>query len=306
MKYLLIFASVFLFLQCEDMMESKSSHPKPGPIASAFAKNEFSFRLTQPDSVMELDKDLKEISGLAWHDAAQMLLANNDEKGKIFFLAPENGEIKKELDFDNKGDYEGIEQVGDAIYLIESKGDLFEIKMMEDDELQVKEYETPLKKDYDVEGLTFLPEKQMLLLVCKGQKIADDKKFIYSFDLQKKAMLPQPILTIEKSLIEKFLEQNSPLSRSQQELFTRDFSPSGMAIHPQTKEWYMLSSVGKMLFVFAPDGQIRHIEYLDKSLFPQPEGICFHPSGKQLFIATEGKKGKGALLKFSSTKDENQ
>ncbi|MEZ4981635.1 MAG: SdiA-regulated domain-containing protein [Saprospiraceae bacterium] len=75
--------------------------------------------------------------------------------------------------------------------------------------------------------------------------------------------------------------------------------PSAIAQHPITEEFYILSSVGKLLMVLSAEGEINYIEKLDKKILPQPEGICFEKNGT-MWISSEGKKsGNGTVLKYN-------
>ena len=73
------------------------------------------------------------------------------------------------------------------------------------------------------------------------------------------------------------------------------FSPSAIAINPLTGNIYVTSSVGKMLLILDPEGQIMHIEKLSKKVHPQPEGLCFAPDGA-LYISNEGKGDHDGMI----------
>lgn len=75
------------------------------------------------------------------------------------------------------------------------------------------------------------------------------------------------------------------------------FKPSAIAIHPQTKNIYVLGSVGKLLIVCNYNGEIISVVELNPALFLQPEGICFDPAGA-LYISNEGKESVATILKF--------
>ena len=76
------------------------------------------------------------------------------------------------------------------------------------------------------------------------------------------------------------------------------FSPSGIAIQPQTKNIYILSSVGKILLVLDKLGKkILTIQALEKKITKQPEGITFDKKGT-LYISSEGRSGKGRIFHF--------
>ncbi|MEL6720372.1 MAG: SdiA-regulated domain-containing protein, partial [Bacteroidota bacterium] len=78
---------------------------------------------------------------------------------------------------------------------------------------------------------------------------------------------------------------------------SKSFAPSAIAIHPITKDWYILSSVGKLLVVLDQEGNIQNVEKLSARLMKQPEGLCFDTNG-DLFITSEGDGGKGRLFKY--------
>ena len=53
--------------------------------------------------------------------------------------------------------------------------------------------------------------------------------------------------------------------------------------------------------IYSHDGKFKMVQFIDKELMPQPEGICFSPEGK-LYISSEGKKGEpGNLFEFDFT-----
>ena len=73
---------------------------------------------------------------------------------------------------------------------------------------------------------------------------------------------------------------------------------SGIAVHPKSKRYYVLSHRSKELLIFGEDEKLLKVIALDPKLFPQAEGICFSPEGT-LFISTEAtKKKKARILMF--------
>ena len=70
------------------------------------------------------------------------------------------------------------------------------------------------------------------------------------------------------------------------------FNPSGIAIHPQSNDLYIIGSKGeKMIVCYTLKGHFKGAWRLNKSQFSQPEGIALMQSG-ELVISSEGKKGK--------------
>ncbi|RYZ91706.1 MAG: SdiA-regulated family protein, partial [Sphingobacteriaceae bacterium] len=75
------------------------------------------------------------------------------------------------------------------------------------------------------------------------------------------------------------------------------FAPSALAKNPRTGEWYIVSSVNKLLVVADANWKVKQTYPLSVSIFPQPEGIAFDKSNN-LYISNEGNLGNGNILKF--------
>ena len=269
----------------------------------------FHYLLDQPDQVFKMPKALKEISGLSLTADGQQIAANNDEQGIIFLLNKETGHLEQEIDFLEKGDYEGIEIVGLDAYVVKSSGAIYRVSDYASDKRKTKKSDTFLSKESDVEGLAYDLTNHRLLVACKGHaaggKEAKQQKAVYGFDLDAGAISPEPLFVLSLPDIRRFLEQNNHSTALEKLLvfFSEDakqmgFSPSGIALHPFTCDVYILSSSGKMLLVCSPKGEILFLEKLKKSIHHQPEGICFDQDGA-LFIANEGQDGPGKIYKFS-------
>ena len=126
------------------------------------------------------------------------------------------------------------------------------------------------------------------MIACKGNSNKNEKgiRLIYEFLLEDKNLNQQPILTIsQKEIRSKYNIKNH-------------FDPSGIAVHPITKNIYILSSVGKMLVECNPKGKLQKVDNLNYSHVQQPEGISFDING-DLYISNEAKGGKFNILKFN-------
>jgi len=127
---------------------------------------------------------------------------------------------------------------------------------------------------------------------------------VYRFDLHTKTTSKTPALIID---IEDL--KNSRGYSSGMKWFSRligmldprkrevDFRPSGIAVHPKTKDFYLISSADKMLIVLNREGDIVAVEKLNEKIFKQPEGICFDPEG-DLFISNEKNGGRANIVRF--------
>lgn len=268
----------------------------------------FPYNLQTPEQRMEMPDDLKEISGLGISEDGEHLLAIQDEDGIVFVINRYTGEVDRQYEFWKDGDYEGIEVVGETVYVVKSTGTVYEIKQGGEAGQSVEKYNLFLDEENNVEGLAYDRLNGRLLLACKAraghEKTYKRKKGIYAFGLETKKLSEEPVYFVSLDSVDHYLATGPDIRKLEKivEFFDPDadfsFSPSAIAIHPITGHIYVTSSVGKMLIVLDPDGRILHIEKLSKKLYPQPEGICFDPLGT-LYISNEGKDGPGTILRFN-------
>lgn len=262
-------------------------------LAQGLSDSGFPYDLSNPFFTVTLSSaDLKEVSGLSLCDGNGQYLAIADEKGMAYVIDASSGHIERSILFREKGDFEGIERVGANIYAVKSNGDIYEIRRWKRaSRMRVQEYETPLTKADDVEGLGYDPKRKALLLACKGDPDSAYTRKIYAWDLKSKQLSPDAVYSIDPA------EVNALLPKLPEEK-NNFFSPSGLAIHPQTSDIYVISTAQKRLVVLDyTTGKLRYAIRLDKSILPQPEGIAFDRDGN-LLISSEGKKGSGMVLKY--------
>lgn len=272
----------------------------------------WAYDLEDPISVFEMKNELKEISGLSIVPGQNLLAAVQDEEGDIYLLDKNTGELVGQHDFWKDGDFEGVEVVGDCFFAVKSSGTLYEIQHLGTDNQHTEKYNDFLNDDYDIEGLAYDPFHQRLLLACKA-KAGDGpqynfKKAIYAFDLSTKKLLEKPALLISIEDIQDYLDTSPAIRKMEKlaEFFSPNqskfiFSPSGMAVHPQTSDFYILSTAGNTLVVVSQSGKILHIEKLKKKDHPQAEGICFDTDGT-LYIANEADGGTARIYKYEKKK----
>jgi uncharacterized protein YjiK len=247
------------------------------------------YDLDQPHEVHELPEVLEEISGLTYFDK-NTLAAVNDEHGRVYLYDLINQQLKKgkNIKFAGKGDFEGIELVGDYVYAIKSNGDLyrFSTKMYE----VVEKIKSPFKAENDIEGLGYNHITHQLIIALKGE--GDTKgvevkgKAVYAFDLAEQKHKKMPVYVLNDKDLKRVLGSKNTKVR-----------PSGIAVHPITHEVYMIASVGHALIIFHQDGRPKSFTPLKRNLFPQPEGITFSPEG-DLFISNEREGEGGTILHF--------
>ena len=141
-----------------------------GLLISSSAFSQFDYDLNTPQSTIELPEALKEISGISLCKTQNFIWAVQDERGVIFKLGIESGELIDSLPFWKKGDYEGIEIVEDRMYVLKSSGTIYKVQLSGEDSLSIQKFNQHLDKEDDAEGLGYDQQQQQLLVACKNGK----------------------------------------------------------------------------------------------------------------------------------------
>lgn len=309
MKYLLLSLSLLTGLT---FYTSCAQKPEELKMIYELEENyKFPYSIYEADKKFELKEDLREISGLAYYND-HSLLCVNDEKGIIYKYHLAKEKITKKYVFDRSGDYEGIEVVGDQVYVLRSDGALFEVDHFRKKNVVSVKNKTLLNAGNDTEGLAYDAKNNTLLVACKGSPGKDRKlkgnRAIYEYKLDKNKLSHKPKYLIDQEEVRKTLEFNSytkfsvklleKINPSEGDL---TFQPSAIAVHPITGNLYVVGSVGKLLIVLKPTGELLAIVKLKRKLFRQPEGICFAPDGR-MFISNEGKGSRANIYEFAYLK----
>jgi hypothetical protein len=268
------------------------------------------YALDRPDKILVLPDTLREISGLTILDSATFACIQ-DENGILFIVDFINNRIRSQHTFAPDGDYEGIAKVKESIYVLRSDGMLFEITEPGSACSKTRSYYTNIPA-VNNEGLCYDEINNRLLIGCKSKPGKGpeykDQRVIYAFDPDTKQVSKEPVFRFSVENIIRFAAASKvtlPLKKKGKNLEpVLHFSTSEIAIHPITKELFLLSSADHMLFVFDPLGQILHIEKLDPVVFNKPEGITFSARGDML-ITNEGQYKKPTLLRFNLKHDKN-
>ncbi|MTI22615.1 hypothetical protein E1176_16405 [Fulvivirga sp. RKSG066] len=247
------------------------------------------YKLYKPTKKHFLNYDLEEISGLSYYKDG-LLAAVEDEGGDLFILDAATGEIKREIDFGNSGDYEGVEIIDNHAYILESDGDIYDFEITDDDKVDAVKTETILERKNDAEGLGFI--KGNLAIALKGDEDTDDNKTdgkaIYAYNISKKELVENELFDIEEDDLNDFVSKRKYFNK------VNDFDPSAIAVHPITGDVYVLSA-DRVLVVLTPGFELKEVIRLSSVTYNQAEGLCFSPNGT-MYISSEGDGGKGKLM----------
>ncbi len=235
----------------------------------------------------EVPSILREISALVY-------LGNNsfacvqDEMGKIFVYNTSAGEIEKEIPFAGAGDYEGLAIVGPTAYVLQSDGQIFEVKNYNSSKPSIRSFKTHLTTEQNTEGMCYDPTNNRLLVAIKGnEQQTDAYKGIYSFSLSDYKMERDPVYKIDLN--------DAVFANIKSKKTGAQMQPSALAIHPKTGDIYITEATSPKLLVLDRQGKLKYLKPLDKKEFYKPEGISFSPEGN-MYISNEGKKDPGNIL----------
>lgn len=270
-------------------------------------EGDFPYKLDRPDEKYKLPEDLNEVSGLTFLGDNKLGMVQ-DEKGHFYTLDWASKKMSKNK-FHKSGDYEGVEMVGNLLYVLRSDGDVYQVTAYLQDDPVVQKFENALSDDNNTEGLAYNPADNTLLIACKESPNLEHTSFsnsraIYRFSLKSMRLDKKPAILISLNQIKQYVTRNTHarIGQKLESLFDSssevDFKPSGIAVHPLTGEVYIIATAGKLLVVYDFDKGIKVVERLDDDIFKQPEGICFSPTG-DLFISNEARKGQANILRFS-------
>ena len=246
------------------------------------------YDLANPTHAHKLPNDLREISGLSYYKPGRLACVQ-DEVGMVYIY-----DLAKEAVVDNhvfgpNGDFEGVEYVDKTLYALRSDGELYAFEHEDGNGIkilggqpQTRHIKIDLPGKNDMEGLGYDPQLDALLLATKDGPTTDDK-IVYFYSLKNKTLFQGFIL--KQANIAAFGVGN------------KEFKPSGIAVHPKTYDYYMLSAASHQLLVCTVQGKVKSVQKLDKDLLPQAEGICFLPDGT-LCLSSEGNGKKGILLVY--------
>jgi hypothetical protein len=239
-----------------------------------------------------MPESLHEISGICFlKNNPDTMYAIEDETGRLFHFHPGDNRFPA-YKFGGHGDYEDVTILSDAEFVVlRSDGSLFVFPIgliRGGDKKAVTVYEHILPKG-EYEGL-FGDEGGKLIALCKNCPDDNQRDEVSAYRLQYD---DRHVLRIA----EHFFVQ-IPASKLHSIHSKIKFHPSCVARHPLTKDWYVVSSVNKVLIVLDDQWKVKGMYDLDPVLFKQPEGLAFDSKGN-MYISNEGVQGNANVLLFA-------
>ena len=290
---IILFAIAFIGVSCvngqHDEEDKKKDKAATENSVSTTEKADFPYDLANPVKY-NMPQNLFEISGITFHNGdPKQVFAIQDEDGDLFHLGLNDKEAQF-TKFGGKGDYEDLAIINDQVIVLKSNGELhtFPISKINTPEVTdvIKTKDLVPKAEY--EGLA-ADEKAGTVYVLtkevkKGKK-GDTEIFAFKFN--------QGTFTPSGTFALSHQEIADAAGTSKM-----NFRPSALTKNPKTGEWYVLSSMNKLLVITDANFKIKSTQALKGDAFNQPEGIAFDRDNN-LYISNEGGSlSAGNILMF--------
>lgn len=258
-----------------------------------------------PDAIYVLPDTLREVSGITWIGGSSFACVQ-DENGILFIYDVSKKKLTNQYTFHTDGDYEGLAYTGNSVFILRSDGVLFQAGDFTSSDFRLNSWDTGIPAQ-DNEGLCYDKKNNRLLIGCKSKigkgPAFKDKRVIYGFDLNTKKLSTEPVYEFDINVLKRFALQNRiPLpikdKKKEEKEQVLKFRISAIGIHPVTGNLFLLSAADHMMFVFDNNGNIEHMEALNRKMFNKAEGISFFDNG-DILITNEAQSKVPTLLRFT-------
>jgi len=264
---------------------SSSSKQADLPIAS------FPYSL-EADSVFTMPKALKEISGVSFDPVrSRTAYVIQDEEAVLYTYDFSRRKVVATSAFGEPGDYEDIATDGKFFYVLKSDGTLYTFPFSPfERKVKAREIKDLVPKG-EYESIAIDPLNGLLYILCKSCKIDKQLSTLTGYVL--KASDGGNVETVDRFSIE-MIRVKALDAR-----IKKSIRPSAMAKRVSTDEWYILSSIDKIILLTDANFKPRKILRFSRSDFEQPEGIAFDKN-ENLYISSEaGKTKAGKIYQFN-------
>ncbi|WKK58710.1 SdiA-regulated domain-containing protein [Sphingobacterium sp. BN32] len=240
------------------------------------------------DKTYVLPKKLNEISGITFLPAdSQILYAIQDESGIVYSYNLTDEKITSEYVFADAGDYEEITTDGRFFFVLRSDGAIYSFPVdLQAAKTEVQIFEGQLGKG-EYESMSYDSESKALYVLCKTCSLDKGNPAVSGYIVNVDA-------SGKLSLKENF-QINLDAVAALDGKSVKSLKPSSISKRSSSNEWYVLSSIDKLLLITDDTFQPKKVIRFEKKQFEQPEGITFDKENR-MFISSEKNKAKNALL----------
>lgn len=238
------------------------------------------YNMNKPKKIV-MPPSLHEISGIAFNKGnSDTIYAQQDEEGRLFFLKPGDRRAVS-YKFGKHGDYEDVAICNNYVILLRSNGALYTFPLSDihgEESDNVKELKDLLPKG-EYEGMYADENRNLLYVLCKQCANEKTSKTAKGYILQ----LAGDGMIAQSSSFTFDVKDVETLAGAKK----INFHPAALAKNPRTSEWYIISSVNKILVITDSNWKVKKAYKLNPALYIQPEGMAFDKESN-LYIANEG------------------
>ena len=261
-----------------------------GPLAAQSALAGYNLA-AEPAWRAELPKSLAEISGLAAADGA--VYAHGDEQAAIFRFDLATRRLTARFGLGSRrnllhDDFEDLVVIGQRVYLVNSQGAIFEGPIAGNGRLVESVRRTAgFGRNCEVEGMTWDPDTQSFLLLCKHvmSKRWKHQVVVLAVSGETWRVEPEPRMLIDEE-------------RLAQATGSKGFNGSAITRHPRTGTYLLVAGPQRTYAEVDRRGQVLGGGKLEKERHPQPEGAAF-TADLTLLISDESVKGPATITAYA-------
>jgi uncharacterized protein YjiK len=219
----------------------------------------------------ELPGGLAEVSGLAFTPDGR-LLAHGDERGIVWLYDLQARRTTARFGLGDRGrvlhgDFEDIAVVGERVFLVTGAGAIYEGRIAPDGQIgRAARRSRDLGGGCEVEGMTWDPTTDSLLLLCKSTRTRrwKDRVVILAVSPHTWRFEERPRILVSEDRLEKVTGE-------------KRFNGSGLTRHPRTGTYLMVAAPQRVFAEVSPAGDVLGGGRLEKDRHRQPEGIAVAP-----------------------------
>jgi uncharacterized protein YjiK len=242
---------------------------------------------SKPVAEWIMPPELKEISGMAL-TADGRILAHDDEVAKVYVLDPRRGILIKSFTLGTgmRGDFESITVAGSDIYMLASKGVLFQFQEGADGAgVPYSAVDLHLGNECEFESMVYQADSNWLVMPCKKakDKTLEHSLVVYRWKLGGPASGKLSMITV-------------PFAQLVGSNKWKTLRPSDITIDPTTGNFVMIASHEEALVETTPTWDLVRAEVLPHG-HNQPEGIAI-TKDSIMMISDEATRKPAAITMY--------
>lgn len=239
----------------------------------------------------ELPAQLDEISGHTFlPDNDDIVYCVQDENGIVYGYNLKTEQIVDSILFGPDGDYEGITNDGTNFYVLKSNGDIYSFPVQH----KGKQVDTKVfynlvgKGEYESLGIDTVNGRLAILCKsCKGDRKQNHLTgYLMNYDVNGNVTLAHSFVINNEDIVALYPD------------FPKVFNPSAITKRNSSDEWYILSSIDKLILITDADFNPKGVIPFSRKMYEQPEGIAFDNQGNLYISSEKGDESTGMLYKI--------